>query len=159
MTMVVTPELPLTTEHLFDLRLLIPQILGFGGPAGGEQRLGRIGGGSFEGQRLRGSVLAGGSDLQTVRSDGSILIDARAALQTESGAILGLTYTGIRRGPADVLARLARGEAPDPASYYFRVAGRLMTEDKHLADLNDNLVIGVGERKPEGPLYSVYRVA
>ena len=36
-----------------------------------DRRVGEITGGTFEGERLRGKILSGGSDWQTVRRDGS----------------------------------------------------------------------------------------
>jgi hypothetical protein len=56
--------------------------------------------GSFEGERLSGEVLGGGSDWQSVRTDGSTTLDVRLVLKTEDGALVGMTYRGMRYGPA-----------------------------------------------------------
>ena len=45
-------------------------------------------GGSFEGPRLRGKVLAGGADRQLLRKDGARLLDALYEMQTDDGAII-----------------------------------------------------------------------
>ena len=79
-------------------------------------------GGSFEGERLSGEVLDGGNDWQSVRQDGATTLDVRIVLRTTDGALIGMTYRGLRHGPPDVTERIEKGEVVDPASYYFRIA-------------------------------------
>jgi hypothetical protein len=69
-----------------------------------------------------------------------------------------MAYRGLRRGPAEVIDRLERGEIVDPASYYFRIAPTFETSDGDLAWLNGILAIGTGHRLPEGPIYNVFEV-
>jgi hypothetical protein len=52
------PEL--RTHPLFSLRVAVDGLQRPGGPAGLERRVGTIPDGEFEGERLRGRVLAGG---------------------------------------------------------------------------------------------------
>ena len=54
----------------------------------GQGRLIPITGGTFEGPRLKGKVLAGGADWQTVRPDGVTELHAHYGLETEDGAII-----------------------------------------------------------------------
>ena len=54
---------------------------------------------------------------------------------------------GYRHGPLEVLARLARGEEVDPASYYFRTIMRFETGDENIAWLNRTIAIATAERK------------
>src|SRR5580698_3225680 len=77
-----------------------------------------ITGGTFEGPRLRGKVLPGGGDWTLLRPDGVLELDMRITLQTEDDALIYMTLTGIRHGPADPLAAIGRGEAVDAARYY-----------------------------------------
>ncbi|MFD1612092.1 DUF3237 domain-containing protein [Sphingomonas tabacisoli] len=149
----------MNTEPLFELRLSVPVVQAPGGPAGYERRLGLIDGGRFEGENLSGIVLPGGNDLQTIRSDGAVLIDARVVLQTNDGAAIAMIYTGIRHGPSDVMARIAAGEDVDPASYYFRVTATFATSDSRYAWLNTIIAVGSGRRLPDGPVYSLHRLA
>src|SRR6202163_3382250 len=53
-------------------------------------------GGSFEGERLRGKVLAGGGDWVTAKADGTFELDLRVTLETEDGALIHMTFTGVR---------------------------------------------------------------
>jgi len=76
------------------------------------------------GRRRAGRVLPGGADWQTIRSDGVADILARYTLQATDGGLISVINPGFRRGPAEVLARIAKGEAVDPSLYYFRTTPR-----------------------------------
>ena len=122
------------------------------------RRIGIVFGGVFEGERLSGEVLDGGSDWQSVRRDGSTLLDVRLNLRTEDGALLGVTYKGIRQGPPDVIARLERGEPVDPERYYFRINPMFETASEKYAWLNNILSIGTGHKFADGPVYNIFEV-
>jgi len=55
-----------------------------------------------------------------IGSRSSDTTEARDTLRTRDGALIYVRNRGVRSGPPEGLARLARGEAVDPASYYFR---------------------------------------
>src|SRR5512146_2580456 len=78
-----------------------------------------IAGGRFQGPRLRGKVLPGGGDWTLLRGDGVLELDLRVSLETDDGALIHLSSFGLRHGPTEVLAALARGERVDPSAYYF----------------------------------------
>jgi hypothetical protein len=145
------------TRPLFVMRL-DSQILALGGAAGADRRVGVVNGGSFEGERLSGEVLDGGADWQILRADGATTLDVRLILKTNDGALIGMTYRGLRSGPPDVLARLAKGEAVDPASYYFRVTPLFETAAEKYDWINRIVAVGVGHRRADGPIYSVFEV-
>lgn len=147
------PEI-LSARPLFDLRLSIPPLQEVGGPAGAGLRVATVAGGTFSGDRLRGTV-EGGSDWQTLRSDGAIAIDARILLRTDEDEPIGLTYRGLRHGPPDVMTRLAAGEDVDPAAYYFRIQCTFATSAPRFEWLNRILAAGTGRRLPAGPVYSI----
>lgn len=152
-------EMPaLRTRPLFEMQLAVDPMRLVGGPPGGNRRIGDIPGGCFSGERLRGRVLAGGSDWQTVQSDGAVQLDGRILLETEDHALIAMTYIGIRHGPQAVMARLARGEDVDPQSYYFRVMPSFATSHPDYDWLNRVLTLGVGHRRPEGPTYFVHEI-
>ncbi|MDQ0472125.1 DUF3237 domain-containing protein [Labrys wisconsinensis] len=146
------------TKPLFVMRLDVRRLQVVGATPGAYRRVGVVPGGLFEGERLSGEVLDGGSDWQAVRSDGSTTLDVRLVLKTTDDALIGMTYRGIRRGPADVIARLEKGEPVDPASYYFRIAPLFETEAPRYAWLNGVIAVGLGHRLAEGPVYSVFEV-
>ena len=112
-------------------------------------------GGDFDGPRLRGKVLPGGGDWTLLRSDGVLELDLRIALETDDGALISMTSFGLRHGPPDVLAALARGESVDPSKYYFRTAPRFETSAPQYAFLNQVIAIASGDRRPTGPIYTI----
>jgi len=115
--------------------------------------------GDFEGPRLRGSVLAGGSaDWLLLRADGVLELDLRATLRTDDGALISMRSFGLRHGPPDVIEALARGEAVDPAAYYFRTTPRFETANPAYAFLNHRIAIASGDRRAEGPIYTIYEL-
>ncbi len=148
----------LSVRPLFVMRLDVRPVQHLGETPAGGRRVGVVFGGAFEGDRLAGEVLDGGSDWQTVRSDGAVTLDVRLMLRTDDGALIGMAYTGLRAGPAEVIARIDAGETVDPASYYFRTSPRFETSAPRYAWLNRILAVGVGHRRADGPLYSVFEV-
>jgi hypothetical protein len=111
--------------------------------------------GHFEGPRLRGRVLPGGGDWTILRGDGVLELDLRVTLETDDGALIHMTSLGLRHGPADVLAALARGESVDPSAYYFRTLPRFETGHPKYEFLNRLLAVANGDRRPQGPIYTV----
>jgi hypothetical protein len=125
----------------------------------GTRRVAPISGGRFEGPRLRGTVLAGTSgDWQLLRADGVLEMDVRITLQTDDGALVSMSSFGLRHGPPEVLAALARGETVDPAGYYFRTTPRFETGDARYAFLNRLLAVATGDRRAQGPVYTIHEI-
>jgi Protein of unknown function (DUF3237) len=111
--------------------------------------------GHFEGPRLRGRVLPGGGDWTVLRSDGVLELDLRVTLETDDGALIHMTSFGLRHGPPEVLAALARGESVDASRYYFRTTPRFETGHAKYAFLNRLLAVASGDRKAAGPIYTI----
>ena len=146
------------TRALFVMHLEVKPLQIVGATPAAYRRIGVVPSGSFEGERLSGVVLDGGSDWQSVRADGATTLDVRLVLQTTDGALIGMTYRGIRHGPADVVQRMERGEAVDPASYYFRINPLFETSAAPYDWLNRVVALGIGDRRADGPVYSVFEV-
>lgn len=111
--------------------------------------------GRFEGPRLRGRVLPGGGDWTLLRGDGVLELDLRVTLETNDGALIHMSSFGLRHGPPEVIAALGRGEKVDPSAYYFRTIARFETGDARYAFLNRLLAVSTGDRRAEGPIYTV----
>ena len=150
--------LSVTTKPLFAMRLDVGGMHSIGVPEGPGQRVAVVPSGIFEGERLSGTVLDGGADWQTMRGDGATTLDVRLVLRTNDGALIGMTYSGVRHGPAEVLARLAQGEAVDPADYYFRTSASFTTSDPRYAWINRIVAVGIGHRAPSGPVYNLFEI-
>src|ERR687893_1362498 len=107
----------LSDAPIFRVHAELAEILHFGPTPYGDRRVINILGGRVEGPRLTGRVLPGGADWQIVRHDGVADIQARYTIEAEGGARVLVSSEGLRHGPADVIAQLARGEPVDPARY------------------------------------------
>lgn len=130
------------------------------GPAPlGERRYVPLTGGTVRGPGLTGRILPGGVDWQIQRADGVLEIDAHYVIEAQDGAQIEVRSTGVRHGPPEVMARLARGEAVDPQSYYFRTAVRLTTGAQQWWHLNKLLVLARGQRQSRLVLLDLYAVA
>jgi hypothetical protein len=138
------PEL----RFAFEIDVALAPPLDFGETQNGHRRVVPIQGGRVVGPRLQGAVLDVGADWQILRPDGTADLDARYTIQADDGALIYVINRGVRHGPAEVLAQLNRGEAVDPASYYFRSAAAFETSAPQYAWLTRAVVIGVGERYP-----------
>jgi hypothetical protein len=136
---------------LLRLRVELGELVTLGPMATGERRVVAIGGGRFEGasdlQGWQGTVLSGGADWQLLRSDGVLEVDARYVLQDAQGARVQVRSQGLRHGPSDVIAALARGDAVDPAAYYFRTAMRFEAALPSLQCLNRLIAVAFGARE------------
>jgi Protein of unknown function (DUF3237) len=148
----------LRSRPLFAMRLAVRGPLIVGGTPGAYRRVGVVAGGSFEGDRLSGEVLDGGSDWQTVRRDGAMTLDVRLVLRTMDDALICMTYRGVRHGPPDVVARIDKGEVVDPASYYFRINPLFETATAEYDWINRVVAVGIGHRRADGPIYSIFEV-
>ena len=146
------------TRPLFAMRLDVRPMVAVGTTPGAHRRIGLVPGGAFEGERLSGVVLDGGSDWQAVRTDGSVSLDVRLILKTDDGALITMTYRGLRHGPADIIKRMESGETVDASSYYFRINPTFETADPRYDFLNRMLAVGIGHRQEGGPIYSVFEV-
>ncbi len=146
------------TQPLFVMRLDVRPHIIVGPTQGGYRRTAVISGGRFEGQRLSGEVLEGGTDWQSVRGDGAITLDVRLNLKTEDGALISMAYGGLVHGPVDVMQRMAKGEAVDASSYYFRSNPLFETSATKYDWINRVVAIGVGHRRADGPVYNIFEV-
>jgi len=115
-------------------------------------------GGVFEGDRLLGTVLEGGNDWQTVRSDSTTVLDVGLVLKAGGGELIGMTYGRLRHGPPDIIKRIEAGEVLDPSTHYFRINPVFETASHQYGWLNRILAIGIGQRRSDGVTYSVFEI-
>jgi hypothetical protein len=101
-----------------------------------------ITGGTFEGDKLRGTVLGGGDDWTIERSDGVIELDLRVTLETDDGALIHMTFEGVR------------DDKPSPAPY-FRTVSRFETCEGRYGFLNRLLGVGTAEIRDGAPVHVI----
>src|SRR5205807_2791667 len=102
----------------------------------GKRRVFPVAGGDFAGAKVRGTILPVGSDLLLVRSDGSAQQDVRMLLRTDDGALILMTYRGVRHGSQEVNERIQRGEKVDGSEYYLRTAPFFETSSQKYSWIN-----------------------
>ena len=147
------------TEHLFKITLSVEAPLQMlGATPYGDRRIAKVLGGQFEGPKLAGSVPPGGGDWLLLRNDGVLQLDVRLTMETDDGALIYMTYRGLRHGPADVMERLNRGDQVDPSEYYFRITPTFETGAEKYQWLNKIVAVGTGHRFTQGPVYDVFQV-
>jgi hypothetical protein len=149
----------LDTRHLFTIKMTLHPAQRVGSSPLGRRSVIAVSGGTFEGERMRGTVQShAGSDWLLERGDGSFQQDARLTLQTEDEALILMSYRGVRWATEAVSARLARGESVDAHDYYLRTAPFYETAATQYAWLNRIVSVGVGARTAEGVTYQVFEV-
>jgi hypothetical protein len=131
------------SRPLMVLRLTTAAVQELGSTPQGALSIFPITGGSFEGERLRGTVLpGGGGDWVTATADGTFELDLRATLATDDGALIHMTLSGVR----------------DDANHYLRTLPRFETAAPKYAFLNRLLAVGRGELGPEGPVHAIEEI-
>jgi Protein of unknown function (DUF3237) len=149
----------LKSRPLFTLTIELHPIEELGHTPAGNRRVFPVSGGSFKGERLQGSVLpVAGSDLLLTRSDGSSQQDVRMILRTDDGALILMTYRGVRHASPEVNDRIARGEPVAASEYYLRIAPFFETSSPKYSWLNKIVTIGVGERQPGCVVYQIFEI-
>jgi hypothetical protein len=149
----------LASRPLFTISMTLHPPTDAGATPLGHRRIIAVSGGEFAGDRLRGSVLPhAGSDWLLERRDGSFQQDARVTLQADDGAVIAMSYRGVRHSAPEVAARMARGEPVEPTDYYLRTAPFYETSAPRYAWLNTIVSIGVGRRIPTGVSYDVFEI-
>ena len=149
----------MNTRLLMILRVTVATPQNIAAVPHGTRRTVPITGGDFEGPWLRGSVLPGGSaDWLLLRADGVLELDLRATLRTEDGALISMRSFGLRHGPPEVMEAIARGEVVDPAAYYFRTTPRFESSHPAYTFLNHRLTVASGDRRAEGPIYTIHEL-
>ena len=149
----------MNTRLLMTMHVKVGTPLNIGAVPYGTRRTAPLDGGTFDGPRLRGTILPDGSaDWQLLRSDGVLEMDLRVTLRTDDGALISMRSFGLRHGPPEVIAAIGRGETVDPSTYYFRASPRFETAHPSYVFLNRLIAVASGDRRPEGPLYTIHEV-
>jgi len=148
----------LSAAPIFSIHAELADIMNLGRTPYGERRVIGILGGTVRGPKLNGRILPGGADWQIIRGDGAADIQARYTIESDAGAHILVTSDGLRHGPPELMARLARGDNVDPALYYFRTVMRFETADPSTDWLNRILALARGQREARAVRLDVHEV-
>jgi hypothetical protein len=135
-------------QHFADLAVEVGEPIEVGRTVRGLRRMIPITGGLAQGAGWTARVLPGGADYQLVVGDTLAELQAHYVLETDGGDRIYVRNQAIRHAPAEVTARLLRGEPVDPAQVYFRCMPTLETGSRALSWINERLFVGSGVRRP-----------
>lgn len=147
---------PLT--WMAEVRCDVGELLSLGPAPMGERRCVALLGGSVTGPELQGTIVPGGTDWQWQRADGVLEIGAHYIVATPDGGHVEVQSNGLRHGPPEVMARLARGEPVGPDEYFFRTALRFATGAPAWAHLNKVMAIATGRREARRVVLEFWRL-
>ena len=154
----MTEPPPFASRPVCRIQAKLEELQDIGWVPGGHRRVVPIAGGSVSGPLLNGQIVPGGADWQILAEDGSAVIEARYTIRTDDGALILVHSRGVRNGDPAVLARLLRGEAPDPSEYYFRTLVTLECSAPGHAWVNGRLFIAVAARDPAAVVIDLYEI-
>ncbi len=149
----------LELRHVFDIEAEVGPMRDLGAMPHGRRRIVPILGGMVRGPRLEARVLPGGADWQYVRGDGVVELVARYSILTGDGVEIAVANRGLRRASPDVMARMARGDAVDPALVYCRTVPQFETPAGPYEWLNGSVFVGSAVRLPDRVQIAVFEVA
>lgn len=119
-------------------------------------------GGLFEGPHLRGEILPGGGDWETIQDhDGdqqTAYLDTRYNLLTHDGVCIFLKTTGTRTGKKAVLEELGEEDKHSPDEYRMRLHLTFESGDERYRWLNSVVAIASSARNGTRVIYDAYQV-
>lgn len=151
----------LKSEFLMNFEATLNPAQNVGNGAMGLRSISDVTGGTFEGPRLRGSILPSGGDWVLINPALGILnLDVRASLKTDDGATIFAQYKGRIAVPPEEFASLfdPTSGPPNPSSYYFRTAPTFETGSEKYGWLNAIQAVGVGRITEGGVSYEIHEI-
>ena len=148
------PEL----RHVCDIAVDVGPIRDLGPIPYGRRRIIAILGGTVTGPRLAAEIVPGGADWQIVRADGVVELEARYSIRTKDGVEIAVLNRGLRRASPDIMERLSRGEAVDPALVYCRTVPAFEAPSGPYDWLNRSIFLGLAARLPDKVRLRVFEV-
>jgi len=150
----------LKTEFLCTVAVHVDwrQVIDLGVTPHGIRQIIYIKGGTFEGPKIKGTVLPGGGDWFVRRADQMVELDVRCVLRTDDNHLIYCCLRGINEMTAEVAIKAITGQSVDSSKYYFRVTTVIETGSQKYAWLNRIVAVGVGNLMPAGVEYKIYMV-
>jgi Protein of unknown function (DUF3237) len=135
---------PPRTEFLVDL-VLEKGPASDVGSQGTKRVVVMVTGGTFEGPRLKGTIVGPSGDWIVARPDGTSVLDIRAILQTDDGQRISMTCRGLAYTQPD-------------GTLYARILPLFETGASKYAWLNNLVAVGVYRPAPGKVAYRIYRI-
>jgi Protein of unknown function (DUF3237) len=145
-------------EFIFEAKVTIDPAIEVGITTYAKRRIIPITGGTFEGAAMKGTVIAGGADWQTIRADGNVDLEARYTLKTDDGVLIYIQNKGVRVAKPEVMARILKGEKVEPKEYYFRTSAVFEVAEGKYDWLSKYIVVASAVRLKEYVLLRFYKL-
>jgi len=130
-------------EHVLTIIARTEQAIPVPGTPQGTRGVVRVTGGEFDGTSLSGTIVEGGADWFTARTDGSLRLDVRLLLACSDGANVLLAYQGVAMPTGD-------------KDYDIRIAGLFEAPEGPHGWLNNIQGVGRGGLVDGGVRYEIY---
>lgn len=135
----------LEANFLFKMEAQLDTPIPINGAPQGSRLIIGVPGGSFEGPKLKGTLIGGpGSEWATAREDGSMKADVKLLLETDDGAHILMQYQGI--------------VSTENEKTKVRTAPLFETGDSRYSWLNRVQAVGLGKLTKTGIVYDVYEI-
>jgi len=148
----------IATKYVFTITAHVDAVTLAGDIGYGVRRIIPIIGGEVKGDDVNGKVLPLGADFQLIRPNELIELEAKYAFETDDGAVVYVENKGIRFGPLDLLDKLKRGEAVDPALIYCRTVPKFETGSEKYRWLMEHIFVASAARHPDRVVIDVFMV-
>lgn len=122
----------------------------------GQRMISEVIDGTFEGERMKGTLLGPAADWVLVGAGGIGHVDVRLTLKTDDGALIYVQYLGKLVFNAEIGAALAQGKATQFGDTYFMTQLRFETGSPDHAWLNSVVAVGEGRLIENGVEYKVF---
>ncbi len=122
----------------------------------GTRSIAEVTGGSFEGDRLKGTILTPGADWVLFDDAGMGHVDVRLTLKTDDGVHIYMNYVGVLDFNEETRRAMTRGGETEFGDTYFVTQPRFETGDERYAWLNYTVAVAEGRMIPGGVEYQVY---
>ena len=149
---------PPTLDYAFTAHVTLAPPVELGAVEGGRRRFIAITGGTVDGPLLKGEVLPGGGDWQTIASGGLTQVEAKYFLKAADGTVIEVSNPGVRVASAEVTEQLAHGVPVDPSAYYFRTTPRFTVAEGAQGWMKRAVFVARGVRRPNDVLIDFYVV-
>jgi len=149
----------LKPEYLFEGNFTVSGTMLIGDGGLGTRIIMPVTGGTINGPRIKATVKNFGADWLLIRHDKVCEVDVRLVLESDDGARIQMSYTGIIDLTEDQVKKFLKGE-PTPVGTRVHTAPRFETGHPKYLWLNKIMAVAIGEidstEEPAKIDYSVY---
>jgi hypothetical protein len=122
----------------------------------GQRMIAEVTGGSFEGDRLKGTIVTPGADWVLVSAGGIGHVDVRLTLKTDDDAFIYMQYLGKLVFNDKVAEAVQQGRGTEFGDTYFMTQPRFETGSQDYAWLNSIVAVAEGHLIEGGVEYRIY---